>query len=107
MFFYWFTFSLYFYFNQNLEPIRVDNKYFIYPEIIPLIRIFSLGLVCFAFGYFVLNLLSIKKFSLKLNQINMYEKYVILSFILLIFFYYINYELELLSFSIFSQLKSR
>lgn len=104
-FFYWFTFSLYFYFNQNLEPIRVDNKYFIYPEIIPLIKIFSLGLVCFAFGYFVLNLLSIKKFSLKLNQINMYEKYVILSFILLIFFYYINYELELLSFSIFSQLK--
>ena len=104
-FYYWATFSLYFYFNQELKPIRINNAYLVYPEIIFLIKVLSLGLIFFSIGYFILNIFNLKKISYNLNQINNYETYVIITFILYICFYYVNYEIKLFKSSIFAQLK--
>ena len=77
----------------------------VYPEIIFLIKVLSLGLIFFSIGYFILNIFNLKKISYNLNQINNYETYVIITFILYICFYYVNYEIKLFKSSIFAQLK--
>ncbi len=99
------TFSMYFYFNQELAPIWVNNKYFIYPDIVLLIKIFSLSLIFFSLGYFILNFVNLKKISFNFNQIHKYEIYLITAFLLFIPLYYLNYELGIIKLNILSQLK--
>ena len=99
------TFSIYFYFNQELAPIMINNKYFIYPDIIFLIKLFSLSLIFFSLGYFILNLVNLKKISFTLNQIRRYETYLITAFLLFIPLYYLNHDLGFIKSNILSQLK--
>ena len=99
------TFSIYFYFNQELAPIKINNKYFIYPDIIFLIKLFSLSLIFFSLGYFILNLVNLKKISFNLDQTRRYETYLITAFLLFIPLYYFNHDLGFIKSNILNQLK--
>lgn len=99
------TCSIYFYFNQELKPIWLNNKFFVYPDIFTLIKIFSLSLIFFSLGYFILNFANLKKISFNFNQIDKYERYLITAFLLFIPLYYLNYELGIIKLNILSQLK--
>ena len=58
LFYYWSTVSLYFYFEQELAPFTINQSLspieLIYPDIILFIKVFSLGLIFFSSGYFIL-----------------------------------------------------
>ena len=109
LFYYWSTVSLYFYFEQELAPFTINQALrpieLIYPDIILFIKVFSLGLIFFSSGYFILNFFNLKKISYNLDQINKHETYLVTFFLLFIPFYYINYELNFFKLNLINQLK--
>ena len=105
IFYYLVTYSFYFYFDQELAPIEMQNRKIIYPDIYLLIKVLSLGFIFFSLGYFLLNYFVVKKNPYKLEAINKYEFPLIAVFIFFIFFYYFNYVQRLFESSLIHQLK--
>ena len=105
IFYYLVTYSLYFYFYQELDGIRIIDNSYLYPNIYNLIKTLLIGLISFSSGYFFLNYFNFKKNPYNLLQINKYEFHLITVFLVFIIFYYINYDRKFFNLSLMSQLK--